>query len=124
MTTRILDPQEWPRLAGTLTETATKLDPRICRILVVENGAGEIVGAWSLFCQWHAEALWIDPAHRKRGVVFRRLLAGMQQMAWAVRANWLWGSTVEPEVMGIVQKRGGAVVPGQHFVVPVGAAQE
>ena len=56
MRTRILDPVEWPRLKGTPTEAATKLDPRICRIVVVENGAGEIVGAWALFCQWHATA--------------------------------------------------------------------
>lgn len=124
MTTRILPREEWPRLKGTATEVATALDPKTCHIVVVENGAGEIVGAWALFCQWHAEAMWIDPAHRKRTAVFRRLAGAMQRMAWAVKAQGLWASTTVPEVMKIMGHAGGIEVPGQHYVVPVGTARE
>lgn len=124
MTTRILPVEEWPRLAGTTTEAATALDPKVCRIIVIENGAGEIVGSWALFCQWHAEAMWIAPGHRGRGVVFRKLAGAMRQLAQAFGARAVWACTDEPDVMEMARKSGAVVMPGQHFMVPLGTAQE
>lgn len=119
MITRILDPSEWHRLAGTEAEPLVPhLQPMETRVLVVEDGS-EIVGAWVLLRLVHAECVWIAPSHRGRGRVAAKLLSGMRSLAR------LWGSkavltaSASPDVDALIGKLGGVEVPGRHFALPV-----
>lgn len=120
MTTRLLPPEEWHRLAGTEVETvAPELDPVDTRVIVVEDH-GEIVGTWVLLRVVHAECLWIAPSHRGKASVLGRLLAGMRSLAqaWGVRS--VVTASLTDEVTGMIMKRGGVPLPGQAFALPVG----
>lgn len=77
MITRILPREEWPRLAGTLLESAWPLFNDTTRVLAVERN-GEIVGCVSLFQEWRLDGVWIAPAERLRVSVFRRLLVTLR----------------------------------------------
>lgn len=76
MTTRLLPPEEWSRLAGTYLEPLWPLlKPESCSVLVVEED-GEIVGTWALMSVFHVEGF-----SAKNGAVFRALLRAMKDEA-------------------------------------------
>jgi len=125
MTLRELPRAEWGRLRGVgeiqgvdLGEVAAAV-PADSRILVVEDEDGAIVGTWTVMRYVHVEGLWIAPAHRKRGSVARRLVAGMRQVAreWCVRAVLTGCAT--GEVQQLLERVGGVELP-KIFVFPVG----
>jgi hypothetical protein len=119
MTTRILPPEEWARLAGTEAEPLVSvLDPVETRVLVVEDGA-EVVGCWVLLRLVHAECVWIAPAHRTRGRVAAYLLSGMRAMARLWGARTVITASVSPDVDALIGKLGGQELPGRHFALPV-----
>lgn len=119
MNSRILPPEEWPRLKGTEAEAVwPQLVPENTRVLVVEED-GEIVGAWVLLRVVHAECLWAAPSHRGSLGVATRLLRGM----WEIASKWgasrvVTGST-SPEVTGLIKRVGGEPMPCESFVLPV-----
>ena len=92
--------------------------PDDAEVLVVEDG-GDIVGCWSVYRLPHVECVWVDPKHRGRGVVFRRLLSGMRTLVHAqgvevVQTGAL--NTEEGEVVAAMLTKLGAVeLPGRHF---------
>jgi hypothetical protein len=121
LTSRVLEPEEWPRLKGTeLEQVWPHLNPEMTRILVVEDDYGVIVGCWALVRVWHVEGLWIDPKHRVKASVGRRLLTGMKRLARAVGAKVLVTASVSEDVTQMILAAGGDSLPGQHFVLPVG----
>ena len=119
MTTRVLPVEEWPRLAGTELETIWPIvDPRLAHMLVVEDGP-EVVGCWALLTLAHVEGLWIAPAHRHRGRVFARLIAGMRALARAEGFRAVGTAADTDTVRALLVKAGAHRVPGESYVLQV-----
>lgn len=119
MTTRLLPPEEWGRLASTeLGAVLEHLDPARAAVLVVEAD-GVIVGCWGFLRVVHLEGLWIAEAHRRRGRVARRLWRGMLEAVrgWGERA--VMTSALSPEVEDLARRIGGVELPGKHFTIGV-----
>jgi len=118
--TRILPPDEWPKLTGTEAECVwPTLDPSRTSIVVVERN-GVIVGCHVLMWMLHAECLWIHPDARGRTSVPRRLWAGVQHVAlsrWGVSA--LITAAIDDRVRRLLAHVGATRLPGEHYVVPL-----
>jgi N-acetylglutamate synthase-like GNAT family acetyltransferase len=119
MTSRMLPPDQWPRLDEVGAETVWKLlDPEHAQILVIED-AGQIVGTLTLMSVLHVECLWIKPSHRKGYGVMKRLLDGMWTAAHVKGVKALWSGSVSDTMTHILHRLGASEVPGQAFVFPV-----
>lgn len=119
MRTRILPPEEWPRLIGTEAELAFPLvDPLAAEVLVVEEG-DEIIGTWMLLKVVHAECIWIAPKHRGTFGVAKRLIKGMRELAssWGVQS--VVTGSVDPKVTDLILRLGGKPMPCESFILPV-----
>ena len=118
---RILPPEEWAeKLSGTdAGRYAQALAPADTRVLVVEDAAGTLVGTWVVTREVHVECVWIHPDHRAAPGIVKRLLAGMYRIARDWHARAVWTGSISDEVRTLVQKLGGAPVPGQMCVLPV-----
>lgn len=119
MTTRILPPEEWPRLVGTEAETLwPTLDAAHAQILVVEDGE-KIVGCWTLMMIPHVECLWIDPAERARVSVARRLWMGMRALTSQLGARHVWTAAVSDPVRGLLDHASARKLAGDHYLLPM-----
>lgn len=119
MTSRVLPPEEWHRLAGTEVEPIVPgLDPAQTAVIVVED-AGAIVGTWVLLRMAHVECFWIAPERRGKAGVAARLLRSMRSLAqtWGVPCP-ITGS-VTPEMSDMIRRLGGIPLPGEHFALPM-----
>jgi hypothetical protein len=116
MTTRVLPPEEWDRLAGTELEglAAARLDTMT--VLAVEDAEGAIVGCWSLLPIWHVEGIWIAPDHRGRSAVARRLLAGMRAVMAARGLHGVWTGAALDTVASLITRIGGRALPAQYYL--------
>jgi N-acetylglutamate synthase-like GNAT family acetyltransferase len=119
MTTRLLPPEEWARLAGTELDGVWANLPASARVVVVEDEEGRIVGCWSLFSVLHVEGVWIAPEHRGRSAVARRLLVGMRHQARDMGASGVCTAAVSDDVRALLDHLGAARVPGDHYVMSV-----
>lgn len=119
MTSRLLPPAEYGKLAGTELEGVAAHLPPLAQVLVVEDGE-QLAGCWLLFPQWHVEGLWIAPAHRKRAGVARRLWAAMQRQAQAIGARTLMTGSCSAEVTALLEHVGAEKLPGDHYWMRVG----
>lgn len=120
MTTRELPRDEWARLDALDMDPIVWALPDDSRIVVVEDTAGAIVGVWAVIRYVHVEGLWIAPDHRKRGRVGARLLAGMRRVARSWGAPAVLTGCVSEEVRKMLEHVGGAKLPGDHYVFPIG----
>jgi hypothetical protein len=122
MTARELPPAEWHRLQGTpLGEVVASLRPSCCRVVVVENEAGRIVGHWMVITATHAEAVWVDPDHQKRGAVARKLWTLMSEIVRSQGASHVFTAAESPDVAALIERHQGVKLPGTHYMLPVGA---
>lgn len=112
MTPRVLPREEWYRLPDAESAAIAHQLPPSAQVLVVEDD-GQIVGSWMLLLVPHVECLWVAPSHRKRGGVFRRLLAGMRRLAPATRVVT---ASVSPEVDALLMRYGAEPLPGTSWV--------
>jgi len=120
MTSRILPPEEWPRLQGTEAEAVwSTLDPDTARVLVVERDDA-IIGCWVLVPILHAECLWIAPAERGHGSVARRLLRLMRDTARALGFRGVATSACSDQVRHLLARIQAVPLPGTHHVIPIG----
>lgn len=118
LVTRILPCTEYARLSGTELDTVWPHLPERAQVLVVEDG-DQIVGCWALYPLWHAEAIWISPAHRKVGRVARRLLQAMWDLARGVGAKTVITGAVDDSVRDLIGRLGGFKLPGDQYVLTV-----
>lgn len=119
LSTRILPPEEWPRLNGTEAEALwPHLDPEISRVLVVEQD-GEIVGTWTVMRLVHVECVWIREDMRGRFGVVKRLLSGMRAIARGWGARTVLTGAMTDQVRALIASLGGQPLPGDHFVIPL-----
>jgi hypothetical protein len=117
--TRVLPPEEWPRLAGTEAEAVwPHLNNSESQVIVVERNQ-EIVGTWIVLRLVHVECCWIAPSLRGKGSVAGRLLAGMTAAARRWGATAVWTAAVSEDVKALIQRLDGRALPGEHFVIPV-----
>lgn len=116
MTTRILPPDEWARLAGTEAETVWPHLPPSAHVLVVEQD-DQIVGCWVLMSVLHAECLWIASAHRGKASVARRLWAFMRRTAAGLGAPVVATAAVTDDVRRLLEHVGATKVPGDHYAM-------
>lgn len=124
MTTRILPPDEWPRLAGTEAERLWPLlNPRTARVVVVER-QGEIVGCHVLMQMLHAECLWVHPEHRGKASVARRLWSGVQEVARGCGVHAIVTHAVDDTVRGLLAHVGAEPIVGEAYMVPVQSADD
>lgn len=117
MRTRILPPEEWPRLAGTEAESVwPHVKPDTARVLVVEDD-GQIVATLMLLTVLHAECLWVKSSHR-RSAGFA-LMRGMRSEAADLGASHVVGASRTPAVSKLIRHVGGKPIPAEFFVVPM-----
>jgi hypothetical protein len=120
VTTRILPPEEYPRLAGTELELVWPTLPMDAAVVVVEDG-GEIIGCWAAFLLAHVEGVWVAPAHRGKTSVARRLLGGMRRaLAEHFGASGAITGAMSDEVRGILAGLGATKLPGDHYTLTLG----
>lgn len=120
MRARQLPQSEWPRVAHTeIGPALSVLPPDDTRIVVVENGSDEILGAWALIRYVHVEGVWVHPDHRKRGRVAAHLLAGMRDVAYAWGHSVVLTAALTDDVRQLIAHLGGQPLPGDHYVVPL-----
>jgi N-acetylglutamate synthase-like GNAT family acetyltransferase len=119
MTTRILPRDEYPRLAHTEAASVwPQLTEAACVIVVEHDGA--IVGCHVLQPVLHAECLWIDPAHRGKASVARRLWATVQRAARErFGVAWFATAAVSDDVRRLLAHVGAVRVDADHYMVPV-----
>lgn len=118
--TRILPPAEWPRLAGTEAASVwPRLDPALASVLVVEDEHGAIVGSWLLLRVLMAECLWIDPAHRGKGSVARRLWAFMRRTAQSMGFAVVGTAAMSEDVRNLLAHVGATKIPGDVYTLGV-----
>lgn len=118
MITRVLPPEEWPRLVGTEAEGLWPLlDPENARVIVVED-EGRIVGTWTLMRVVHAECIWIAPEYRGRVGVVKRLLRGLHDLAAVWGAAKVVTGSVSGHVTDLILRFGGQPLPYVAFVLP------
>ena len=119
MTARILPGDEWPALSGTELETIWPyLDPATARVVVVEED-GAIIGCWAGFPLFHAEGVYIAPAHRGRASVARHLLLGMRSLAKDAGARSIITGAIDPLVAEMLLKLGAVALPGTQYALPI-----
>lgn len=107
MTSRLLPPEEWPRLRGTLLDPAWQDFTPTDKVLVVEDG-GRIVACAALFQRWHLEGAWVHPDDRGRVSVGRRLWAGLKALIQALGNPEVISMATTPETRRMVEKVGTA----------------
>ena len=119
MTSRILPPDEWEKLAGTEAEALwPHLDPDNSRVLVVEDG-DRIVATWTALRVVHLECVWIDPEYRGAFGVVKRLLRGVREIAKGWGARTVVTSAMTDQVRALAKSLHGTPLPGEHYVMPM-----
>lgn len=76
ITVRRLPPEEWQRLLKVPPFDAgvpLTISPGVDKVIVLEDPSGKIVGYWMAFLAVHLEPMWIDPEHRGRVSVNRKI---------------------------------------------------
>jgi hypothetical protein len=117
MTTRVLPPSEWDRLAHTEFRHLPWMHDEELTVVVVER-AGEIVASWGLMPMWHLEGLWIDPSYRGKPSVARRLMRAIAGVIKDTHARWVMTGADTDAVRRMLIRVGAKAVPMDTFVIP------
>ena len=124
MTRRLLDPAEWPRLAGTSLDTTWRLlRPGIDHVLVVED-MGQIVGCWAFLPVYHAEGVWVAESHRGHAAVGRHLWLGLREFAEMEDVSRVWtgaraNDPADPIAPMLLKHGAEELSAMRHFTVPM-----
>lgn len=123
MTTRVLPPEEWPKLAGTELDilsdlTDTHYAERTMTVVVVEDG-DQIIACWSLQWMPHAEGLWIHPDHRQRGRALKPLYEALCAVAHDAGVESVVTGASDLVVARMLEKRGAWPFPAMAYVLPL-----
>lgn len=112
MITRVLPPEEWPRLVGTSLDPLWRdCNPSFTEIIVVEQD-GQIVGSIALLATLHAECAQI-----RGGIGVRRALwRALQDRVKHAGGSAVWGAAIDDDMRSLLERHGTAI-PGDHFLV-------
>jgi len=117
MVTRLLPPDEWPRLAETtadLGKVLHLLKPSGTAICVVEDG-DEIVGCWSIQSVYWVEGLWIREDHRKRTSVGRRLWRWLRSVTRDLGIEGVMTGAADDQVRDLLLSIDGKKLPDMYY---------
>ncbi len=119
MTSRILPPAEYAKLASTELGALWSQLPPHTRVVVVED-QDQIVGCHVLVTVVHAECLWIHPDHRGRASVARRLWTAVKhELREHFHATGFATAAMSAEVRHLLQHVQADPIPGAHFMVRI-----
>lgn len=117
LTTRILPPAEWAKLAATEFRHLPYVTGDELTVVVVEAG-DEVVGCWGLMPMLHLEGLWIAPAYRGRPSVAKRLLAATWAQVQARGARWVMTAADTALVRRLLERHLAArKLPADSYVI-------
>ena len=119
MTTRILPPAEWHKLAGTGLDMLSTLTEAPTSPIVVEDNDGKVIACWGLVNVVHAEGMWVDPMHRAKPGTMRALIRAMRQEAKARGLVAVWTTSRMQSITELLGHAHALPVDGEHFVIPV-----
>ena len=122
MTSRVLPPSEYPKLAGTEAASVWPRLPDTAEVLVVED-EGAILGCWVAMPILHAECLWIAPAHRGKAGVGRRLFRAMREAVTRAGASAVMTCAMTDDVRHLLQTAHATPLGGDHFMLPMRRAR-
>jgi hypothetical protein len=122
LTTRVLPPDEYPRLHGTQLGLVSALIPLTATVIVVERD-GAIVGAWCGFpaYHYHVEGLEIVPSERAHTSVARRLLVAMRDHVVQVGVPTVLTGADSDVVRDLLHHAGASPAPMVLYNWPIGA---
>lgn len=115
MTTRLLPPEEWARLAETEGGEVWRLfDQESTKILVVERD-GRIIGRLAVLTIQHADFFWIDSVSRDKTSVCWQLWFGLKNLIRSAPYGGVIVSILSDRMRRFVTKAGAVPMPGEHF---------
>lgn len=123
MKARVLRPEEWQRLDRPgLPDLLAYTEPQNTAVVVVENGAGEIVASVCALQVTHFEGLWLKEEHRGNAGVFRSLIRQAYALPRSREEHWVFGGAEDGnDQMGeLCSRLGGHPLPVKFYVMPVG----
>ena len=116
LTTRVLPPEEWERLAETdAGQLALVLNQETATVIGVERD-GVLVGCAAVYPALHVDGLWIAETERKRTSIARRLWAAIRGEMTRRGTRGAVAGAVSDEMRGVLEKIGVAL-PGVQFVI-------
>ena len=122
MMSRLLPPEEWHRLEGTLLWPVVKTMHPSSLIMVVERD-GDIVGCAAYYQQWHLDGVWIKPGAPAVSVG-RRLWHAVRQVASGFDIRSVWAMAMSPRSDKLVQSLGPSFpLNCQHYEINVRGIQ-
>jgi len=114
---RVLPVQEWDKLSACWPAIG-EVKPETMSVVVVEDDAGVVIGAWALITLAHVEGFWIDPAHQKRAGVLRRLWAGIRTLAAERQIDAVITGADSPQIEVLLEHVGAQRLPAA-FLLPL-----
>src|SRR4030043_137058 len=118
MHVRELPLEEWDRVRNLGHFATCGLpNPEYSRILVVETDEGQIVGIWFAMNVVHLEGLWIEPSHRGKSAVGRKLLYGMMKFLKNENVKNVFTLSIEPYITRLALHAGFKQLPGEALVL-------
>lgn len=119
------DPSQWPeRLKGTaLLQAVPHLARSGARVVVVEDDAGTLIGVWALLSVLHAEGVWINPAHQRKGAVARKLWTMMTRFVRESGASGVVTGADSEDIARLLERHGAQKLAMTSYVLPMGARE-
>ena len=116
LTTRVLPPDEWPKLAGTdLAAMTGTLREALASVVVVERD-GVIVGCWALVPALTVHGLWIHPDQRKSRAGWV-LWQAMKDLVRSRGCRAVLTTAQSPDVRELLTHVGATPI-GEEYVLP------
>lgn len=125
ITTRVLPPEEYYRIAEDLPESPlaqvdfAQLNGVVCVAEAHGPAPPVIIGAWCLILTWHAEPVYIHPDYRRRGLeqstVAHHLYAQLQATMSAANVQQALAIVEDPALQQVVERMGFTPVPGALY---------
>jgi len=122
MTARLLNPDEWQRVAGEgIAALLPYTEPQNIAIVAVEED-GEIVASVAVLRVSHFEGLWIKPEYRGNAGVFRALIRKAYEVPRSRGEQWVVGAAEhgDARMHKLCGRLGGRQLPVEMFAMPVG----
>lgn len=111
---RILPRSEYHKLQGHWPMFGSVPQESV-NVAVVEEGE-RIVGSWALIVLAHAEGIWVDPSHRSKGVVLRKLWRMFKRMAGHMGIDTVITGSDSDLVTRMLERQNAQLLPPQYLL--------
>jgi hypothetical protein len=114
--TRVLPPEEWPRLGEQRAAFYSSVNPEDIRVVVVEEGA-DIVAAMAVIRIPHLECFWMAPEKTGNAGVTRALLRGAFDEAKGFAPHWMLANSDSERTSETLKRLGGEWLPVHTYML-------